>query len=280
MRNMLICKTILMFKIAIHGGAKIMEKQELATDLGTISYSIREGNPLVVLLNGFGSFDTEQSFSKIITKLPKEYGILAPDYLNSGFSGRSLKEYAIRDEAEVLADIINAKDAKKVILVAHSIGGVYAFHLQNKIKNLAAIIAIEPTTRQIILNPPKSKAYLDHENVGDSVEFIRNKIYELFDKDYAEQFWKTTENNSEKFDEVANQNAVNAMNNDSFWSKKDSLSNDIPIIIFTESYRRKEYEESEYFNQNTDSKIVTLGSFHYIHWEEPDAIVDCIKEIR
>lgn len=277
---MLICKIKLMLSIIIHGGAKIVEKQELDTNLGTISCSIREGNPLVVLLNGFGSFDTEQSFSKIITKLPEEYGILAPDYLNSGFSGQSLKKYTIKDEAEVLADIINSKNAKKVILVAHSIGGVYAFHLQNEIENLVAIIAIEPATRQIILNPPKSKEYLEHEKVGNSVDFIRNKIYELFDEKYADQFWQTTETNSEKFDDIANQSAFNAMNNDLFWSKLDSLSDDVPIIIFTESYRQKEYENSEYFNKNTDSKIVTLGSFHYIHWEEPNLIVNCIKKFQ
>lgn len=256
-----------------------MKRQESITNLGTISYSIKEGNPLIVLLNGFGSFDTEQTFSKIITELPEHYGVLAPDYLNSGFSGRSLKKYTISDEAKILADIINSQNAKKVILVAHSIGGVYAFHLQNKIKNLAAIVAIEPTTRQIILNPPKSREYLSHEE-NNSVDFIHDKIYELFDKKSADQFWKTTENNSSKFDEAANQEAFDAMNNDQFWSRKDKISNDIPMVIVTEPYRQKEYQQSEYFNENANSKITALGSFHYIHWENAKEIVNYIVKLN
>lgn len=256
-----------------------MEKrQNQITNLGTINYSIKAGNPLVVLLNGFGSFDTEQSFSKIIAKLPEQYGVLAPDYLNSGFSGQSVTKYTIKDEANVLADIINAQNSKNIILVAHSIGGVYAFYLQNKIQNLSAIIAIEPTTRQIILNPPKSKEYIDHEKVSNSVDFICDKIRQLFDEGFADKFWKTTETNSKKFDDVANKNAFDAMNDDQFWLKTDNLSDDIPIVIFTESYRQREYENSEYFNGNTSSKIIPLGSFHYIHWEEPDEILKCIMK--
>lgn len=142
-----------------------MEKQMQATNLGEIEYSIRVGNPLIVFLNGFGSFDTEQAFAKIIAHLPKSYGVLAPDYLNSGFSGKSVKQYTIQDEAQKIAEIVNEQEAKQVIVVAHSIGGVYAFHLQNTIKNLKAIIAIEPTTREIILNPPKEEEYLAHEKM-------------------------------------------------------------------------------------------------------------------
>lgn len=255
-----------------------MKKQIQATNLGEIEYAIKAGNPLIVFLNGFGSFDTEQVFSKVMAYLPKSYGILAPDYLNSGFSGKSLKAYTIQDEAQKIAEIVNEQEAKQVIVVAHSIGGVYAFHLQNAIKNLKAIIAIEPTTREIILNPPKEEEYLVHEKNDGGVEFIKNKIYQLFESDFATLFWQTTENNSEKFDEMANKNAAAAMENDLFWTSKDQLSSEISIAIVTEAYRKQEYLRSEYFNQNPASKVVSLGSFHYIHWEEPAKIAELVKE--
>lgn len=255
-----------------------MKKQMQTTNLGEIAYSIRVGNPLIVFLNGFGSFDTEQAFSRVIDHLSESYGVLAPDYLNSGFSGKSVKPYTIQDEAQKIAEIVNKQEAKQVIVVAHSIGGVYAFHLQNTIKNLKAIIAIEPTTREIIVNPPKEKEYLAHEENDGGVEFIKNKIHQLFKPDFATLFWQTTENNSEKFDETANKNAAAAMENDPFWSSKDQLSSKIPIAIVAEAYRNKEYLRSEYFNQNPDTKIVSLGSFHYIHWEEPAKIAGLIEE--
>lgn len=68
-----------------------MERQDHESNFGKINFIYRSGDPLVVYLNGFGSFDTYQSFSKIIDFLSKNYGIFAPDYLNSGFSGKSLK---------------------------------------------------------------------------------------------------------------------------------------------------------------------------------------------
>ena len=84
-----------------------MQRSDIETELGKINFAYRKGDPLVVFLNGFGSFDTARSFSKVIESLPYEYGYFAPDYLNSGFSGKSLKDYTVADEATELAKIIN-----------------------------------------------------------------------------------------------------------------------------------------------------------------------------
>lgn len=50
-------------------------------------------------------------------------------------------------------------------------------------------------------------------------------------------------------------------------------------IIFTEAYRKDEYKRSEYFNQNSQSRIVPIGSFHYIQWEKPKEIAGAVTEI-
>lgn len=137
-----------------------MQRKDVETELGKINFAYREGEPLIFCLNGFGSFDTAQSFFKIIDSLPKSYGIFAPDYLNSGFSSKSLKSYTIADEANELANIINSFKAKRVIILAHSIGGVYAMQMKDKINNLKAFVGIEPTTREIILNRLKKQHIL------------------------------------------------------------------------------------------------------------------------
>ena len=43
-----------------------MQRSDIETELGKINFVYRKGDPLVVFLNGFGSFDTAQSFSKVI----------------------------------------------------------------------------------------------------------------------------------------------------------------------------------------------------------------------
>jgi hypothetical protein len=41
-----------------------MQRKDIETKLGKINFACRKGNPLVVCLNGFGNFDTAQSFSR------------------------------------------------------------------------------------------------------------------------------------------------------------------------------------------------------------------------
>ncbi len=171
-----------------------MQRSDIETELGKINFAYRKGNPLVVFLNGFGSFDTGQSFSKVIESLPYEYGYFAPDYLNSGFSGKSLKDYTVADEATELAKIINDFNAKKVIILAHSIGGVYAMQMKDKINNLKAFVGIEPTTREIMLNPPKEPAYIEkNKNMAKLQEKIEADLREIFTPEENKKFWTTTE---------------------------------------------------------------------------------------
>lgn len=254
-----------------------MQLQYKTTRLGKFAYHFRKGNPLVVFLSGFGDFDTAQNFFKIISKLPDSYGILAPDYLNSGFSGKSLKFYTLSDEADQIAKLTNGFKTDQVILVAHSIGGVYAFQMRNKINHLQALVTIEPTTREIVLNPPRDKFYAEHQSIGP--DFIQNKIKELFSEDKAKTFWQTTSKNAARFTEKDDQNAENALKKDSFWRKHDRLSDKVISVIITEDYRKAEYKRSEYFNKNPNSKIITFGSFHYIQWEYSEEIAKIIKNV-
>ncbi|KEP88398.1 hydrolase [Oenococcus oeni IOEB_0501] len=53
----------------------------------------------------------------------------------------------------------------------------------------------------------------------------------------------------------------------------------MPSVIFTEKYRKEEYLRSEFMTDNQYSKVISLGDFHYIHWEEPIIIVEEIKEV-
>ena len=256
-----------------------MKRKEVTTELGKINFAYQEGDPLIVYLNGFGSFDTAQSFQKVIESLPNNYGVFAPDYLNSGFSGISLRNYTITDEAIQLAKIINHLKAKKVIILAHSIGGVYAMQMKDTVNNLKAFISIEPTTREIILNPPKESAYSENSKTMDEIEKkIKSDLARILTPEEDKDFWSITEKNVEKFDEKDNQNAQSCLENDLFWKSDKKLDDDIPSIIITEEYREEEYKHSEYHTDNPKSKVVTLGDYHYIHFEYPKKIADIVKK--
>lgn len=255
-----------------------MQRKGVETELGKINFAYRKGEPLIVCLNGFGSFDTAQSFLKIIDSLPENYGIFAPDYLNSGFSGKSLKGYTIADEANELASIINSFKAKRIIILAHSIGGVYAMHMKDKINNLKAFVGIEPTTREIILNPPKETAYIEKSKDMEKLEDqIRADLSNILTPEENKDFWDTTEQNVQKFDEKDNQNAQAALENDSYWKDDLKLDDDIISVFITEEYRQKEYKRSEYASKN--SKVVSLGTYHYIHFEYPREIASIVKDV-
>ena len=258
----------------------IMQRREIETELGKINYAYRKGDPLVVFLNGFGSFDTGQSFSKVIESLPNEYGYFAPDYLNSGFSGKSLKDYTVADEATELAKIINDFKAEKIIILVHSIGGVYAMQMKDKINNLKAFVGIEPTTREIMLNPPKEPAYIEkNKNMAKLQEKIEADLREIFAPEENKKFWTTTEQNAKKFDEKDNLNAQAAYENDSFWKDTTRISDKTPSVLITEKYRENEYKRSEYVSNNSKSEVVTLGDSHYIHFEYPKKIAEIVKEV-
>lgn len=257
-----------------------MQRREIETELGKINFAYRKGDPLVVFLNGFGSFDTGQSFSKVIESLPNEYGYFASDYLNSGFSGKSLKDYTVSDEATKLAKIINDFNAKKVIILAHSIGGVYAMQMKDKINNLKAFVEIEPTTREIILNPPKEPAYVEkNKDMAKLQEKIEADLKESLSPEENKKFWATTEQNAQRFDEKDNLNAQAAYENDSFWKDSTRISDKTPSIVITEKYRENEYKRSEYVSNNSQSKVVVMGDSHYIHFEYPKKIAEIVEEV-
>lgn len=257
-----------------------MRRKSSKTILGEINFAYQEGEPLIVYLNGFGDFDTAQSFLKVMDSLPKNYGIFAPDYLNSGFSGKSLKKYTLTDEANQLAKIINALGAEKVIILAHSIGGVYALQMKDKVKNLKAFIGIEPTTREIILNPPKDPAYIENSKSMDELEEqIKTDLASILTPEENKDFWHTTEQNANRFNDKDNQNAQDALQNDSYWRSNISLDDDIVSVIITEKYREEEYKRSEYYTDSSKSKVVPLGDYHYIHFEYPKEVADVVKDI-
>ena len=56
-----------------------------------------------------------------------------------------------------------------------------------------------------------------------------------------------------------------------------SITDRIPVFIFCQAYREKEYRESEYWTSNT--KLILGGNHHYLQWSESEKIATIIREL-
>ena len=56
-----------------------------------------------------------------------------------------------------------------------------------------------------------------------------------------------------------------------------TLADNIPVFVFCQAYREKEYRDSEYWNSNT--KLILGGNHHYLHWSESEKIATLIREL-
>ena len=261
----------------------LLHDKYINTSLGTFKISVRNGNTLLVFLNGYGPYDTAQIFQPIIQTIPKEIGILAIDYLDSGLSSSSTKPFLLTDEANLVMQIIQEQNAQKIIIIAHSLGGLYALLIARNLDQLVGFIGIEPATREILLNPPHTPAY-DRDAKEDAeiseneiVDLMHNRIYHAFPKDLADKIWLTSLD-SEKRNEQNKQPhglnlELNILNGPEFLNLK--LRQTLPTILFVRPYRINEYNHSEYHTKKTS--IVPLGKDHYIHFEFPQKINQAIQ---
>ncbi|WP_257642275.1 hypothetical protein, partial [Streptococcus pneumoniae] len=56
-----------------------------------------------------------------------------------------------------------------------------------------------------------------------------------------------------------------------------SIESHVPVFIFCQTYREKEYRESEYWTSNT--KLILGGNHHYLQWSESEKIAAIIREL-
>ncbi|MDN6900430.1 alpha/beta fold hydrolase [Oenococcus sicerae] len=261
-----------------------MQNDIFKTNFGQYALSKRLGEPLVVFLSGMDSFSSLQTSQPVIDQFPDHFGVLAVDYLGMGLSKAADRDYCFSDELQAIYHMIDQCAAKQVIVVAHSIAGVYALALSQKLSNLAAFIGIEPTTREIITNPPRDPEYVKaaekfkHLTQAQGSSWIHAQLDRCFSKEQAALIWKTSEKASNALttdDEKRLQSIFDSIN----WQSEIKLPNNLPSVIFTEAYRKKEYCRSEYMTNHRQSQVIAAGTFHYLHWEIPTEISKTMIDI-
>ncbi|KRN26874.1 hypothetical protein IV36_GL001453 [Liquorilactobacillus mali] len=237
---------------------------------------MRTGKTLIVFLSGASGFDTFDNFVPIITRLPKNVGILAIDYLNSGLSSLTKKVYVLEEDITNLAAIIEKQTAKKVIIVAHSMGGILALPIANRIKNFNGFIGIEPTTREIFFNPPQEKGYVEQakkfKNMTEEqlITNMQRQTKKNFSKEQNKLLWKHYYQDDQRDSESKSAQQQEELIQSVSKYEKIRFSQEIPVTIFTQKFRKEEYERSEYTTDKT--KIICVGDNHYLFWDFPEQV--------
>ena len=262
-----------------------LEDEYLTTELGTYKISVRNGKTMVVFLNGWVYYDTAQIFDPIIQKIPSDVGILAVDYLDSGLSSPSMRTFTFAEEADQITKIIHDRAPEKVILVAHSLGGIYALYVARKLGHLEGFVGIEPTTREVIVDPPNEPGYIEatkseeNSTQAEIVERMKKRVYDSFSKKAADQIQETALQaaaaNSAGEEIHGLDLSEKTLEDEEYLSL--GFPPQMPAILFCHAYRVKEFERSEYHTEGTS--VRALGSSHYLHFEYPDQISDAINEL-
>ena len=128
-----------------------MNRFEVTTKIGCFSVTYKKRNKVLVCLNGAGLIPSYENFLPILEKLPSSIGYLTIDFPNTGRSPiHSQTGFNLDNLVEAVFEILKGLEISDYILCVHSLSGVLALKLLSKPIRCQALIAIEPTTKNIM----------------------------------------------------------------------------------------------------------------------------------
>ena len=260
-----------------------MNRFEVTTKIGCLSVTYKKRNKVLVCLNGAGLIPSYENFLPILEKLPSSIGYLTIDFPNTGRSPiHSQTGIHLDNLVEAVFEILKGLEISDYILCVHSLSGVLALKLLSKPIKCQALIAIEPTTKNIMFADFSKNPYPEMEEQMRMIEecgpenYFKGLTQVTFEAETERLIWELMEEKGLELEKQAPgfQISVNITAED-FDSL--SLADNIPVFVFCQAYREKEYRDSEYWNSNT--KLILGGNHHYLHWSESEKIAALIREL-
>lgn len=260
-----------------------MKRFEVSTEIGSLSVTYQKQKKVLVCLSGAGLLPSYENFSLILEKLPPTIGYLTIDFPNTGRSliynqaGKNLDNLT-----DAVYEVLEELEISEYILCVHSLSGIVACKLLNKPIKCRALVAIEPTTKKVMFADFSENPYPEMEEQMRLIEelgpelYFKNLIQATFSPETNKEIWKLMQ---EKGSELEHQDpefqvSVEITEED---FEDMSIADRIPVFIFCQAYREKEYRESEYWTSST--KLILGGNHHYLQWSESEKIVDIIKKL-
>ena len=260
-----------------------MKRFEVSTEIGSLSVTYQKQKKMLVCLNGAGLIPSYENFSLILEKLPPTIGYLTIDFPNTG---RSLIYNQAGKNLDNLADavykVLEELGISEYILCVHSLSGILACKLLNKPIKCQALVAIEPTTKNVMFADFSENPYPEMEEQMRLIEecgpelYLKNLTQATFSPETNKELLKLMQ---EKCSELENQDTGFQISGEI--TEEDfenvSIESHVPVFIFCQPYREKEYRESEYWTSNT--KLILGGNHHYLQWSESEKIATIIREL-
>ena len=260
-----------------------MKRFEVTTKIGSLSVTYKKQKKVLVCLNGAGLLPSYENFSLILEKLPPTIGYLTIDFPNTGRSpihdqsGKNLDNLV-----DAVYEVLEGLAISEYILCVHSLSGILACKLMNKSIKCQALVAIEPTTKKVMFADFSENPYPEMEEQMGLIEecgpevYFKNLTQATFSSETNEEIWEIMQ---EKGLELEKQNPGFQISGEITEEDFENVSIEsyIPVFIFCQPYREKEYRESEYWTSNT--KLILGGNHHYLQWSESEKIVTIIREL-
>ena len=260
-----------------------MNRFEVTTKIGCLSVTYKKRNKVLVCLNGAGLIPSYENFLPILEKLPSSIGYLTIDFPNTGRSPiQNQTGINLDNLVEAVYEILKGLEISNYILCVHSLSGVLALKLMSQPIKCQALIAIEPTTKNIMFADFSKNPYPKMEEQMRMIEecgpenYFKGLTQATFEPETDRLIWKLMEEKGLELEKQVPgfQISVNITSED-FDSL--SLADNIPVFVFCQAYREKEYRDSEYWNSNT--KLILGGNHHYLQWSESEKIAALIREL-
>ena len=260
-----------------------MKRFEVTTKIGSLSVTYKKQKKVLVCLNGAGLLPSYENFSLILEKLPPTIGYLTIDFPNTGRSpihdqaGKNLDNLA-----DAVYEVFEELGISEYILCVHSLSGILACKLLNKPIKCKALLAIEPTTKKVMFADFSENPYPEMEEQMRLIEecgpevYFKNITQAAFSSETNKEIWDLVqEKDSELERQVPEFQIYCEITEEDF--KNVSIEAHVPVFIFCQTYREKEYRESEYWTSNT--KLILGGNHHYLQWSESEKIANIIREL-
>ena len=260
-----------------------MKRFEVSTEIGSLSVTYQNQKKVLVCLSGVGLLPSYENFSLILEKLPPTIGYLTIDFPNTGRS--SIHDQAGKDLdnlADAVYEVLEELAISEYILCAHSLSGILACKLLNKPIKCQALVAIEPTTKKVMFADFSENPYPEMEEQMRLIDecgpelYFKNLTQATFSPEINKEIWEIMQEKGLKLESQGpNFQISGEITEEDF--ENVSIPDCIPVFIFCQTFREKEYRESEYWTSNT--KLILGGNHHYLQWSESEKIVTIIREL-
>jgi pimeloyl-ACP methyl ester carboxylesterase len=268
-----------------------MREKEIATSHGTICCSISEKfdskRPTIFFLNGFSLLSTYLTFQELIAKIENAANVVAIDFLGYGFSQITQSKRTIENISKELGEAIESFDFSDGYIFAYSSGGIYAMHyLCNNDHKIKGLFGMEPTVYSPVIEIELNERAKQFRTSANWVN--------TFDEQRKIQAIKLL---SKRFDfKLSNEwpkNLITKMFNKNQVDESDRMAENISSIqhfhipdvvevtLFVRFELESKYLQSNYMNDNNNSKIRSYSGKHNLLIDNLDLIYnDVIKVIE